>query len=113
MLRAESQPRQALAKPLLIINIMAQETSREPMMSFMVEAGTLEQQLGILAASILPGFPYADVPQMGPSILIVADGDTTLARREADRLAGGIWDARNQFVSSLPDATQAVSMALK
>jgi microcystin degradation protein MlrC len=36
-----------------------------------------------------------------------------LARREADRLAGHLWDARTQFVSSLPDAIQAVSMALK
>jgi microcystin degradation protein MlrC len=113
LLRSEIQPRQALAKPPLIINIMAQESSREPMKSFMDEARALEQQPGILAASILPGFAYADVPQMGPSVLIVADGDTTLARREADRLAGHLWDTRTQFVSSLPDATQAVSMALK
>jgi microcystin degradation protein MlrC len=113
LLRDEIQPRQALAKPPLLINIMTQETSQEPMKSFMDEARALEQQPGILAASILPGFPYADVPQMGPSVLIVTDGDAELARREADRLAGQLYDARTQFVRSLPDAAQAVSLALK
>jgi microcystin degradation protein MlrC len=113
LLRREIQPRQALSKPPLIINIMTQETSQEPMKSFMDEARALERQPGILAASILPGFPYADVLQMGPSVLVVSDGDAELARREANRLADRIWDARSQFVCSLPDATQAVSMALR
>jgi microcystin degradation protein MlrC len=113
LLRGEIQPRQALAKPPLIINIMTQETSQEPMKSFMDEAHALERQPGILAASILPGFPYADVPQMGPSVLMVTDGDAELARREADRLAGALWEARAQFVRSLPDAAQAVSSALQ
>ena len=41
----------------------------------MDQARTLEEKPGILAASLLPGFAYADVPQMGPSVLIMADGD--------------------------------------
>jgi microcystin degradation protein MlrC len=113
LLRGEIRPQQALAKPPLIINIMTQETSQEPMKSFMNEGRALEQQPVILAASILPGFPYADVPQMGPSVLIVTDDNEKLARQEADRLASRIWEARTQFVSSLPDAAQAVSLALK
>ena len=58
------------------------------------EARALEQQPGILAVSLLPGFAYADVPQMGPSVVVVADGDADLARREADRLAGRLVGAR-------------------
>jgi microcystin degradation protein MlrC len=113
ILRKEIDPRQALAKPPLIINIMAQETARRPMNWFMEAARELEKQPGILSASLLPGFPYADVAQMGPSVVVVANGDGQLARREADRLANQIWEARGQFTATLPDAARAVGLALK
>ena len=51
---------------------------------------------------MLPGFAYADVPQMGPSVVVVTDGDAGLARREADRLAARLWDARESLVRELP-----------
>jgi microcystin degradation protein MlrC len=113
MLRGEVRPRQALAKPPLIVNIMVQDTSQEPLKTFMDEARALEQQAGILAVSLLPGFAYADVPQMGPSVVVVADGDAERARREADRLADRLWQARERLNVSLPDAATAVARALR
>ncbi len=112
MLRGEIHPRQALAKPPVIVNIMVHDTSCEPLKSFMEEARTLERQPGILAVSLLPGFPYADVPHMGPSIIVVADNNAELARREAERLGAKLWDARERLVRKLPDAATAVSQAL-
>jgi microcystin degradation protein MlrC len=112
-LRGEARPCQALAKPPVIVNIMVHDTSREPLRSFLAEARDLERQPGILAVSLLPGFPYADVPQMGPSVLVVADGDPALARREADRLAGRLWEARDRLVPALPDPETAVRRALE
>jgi microcystin degradation protein MlrC len=111
--RGEVRPCQALAKPPLIVNIMVHDTSREPLKAFMDEARALEQRPGILAASLLPGFAYADVPQMGPSALVVADNDPGLARREADRLAGLLWAARSRLAADLPDAATAVGLALR
>jgi microcystin degradation protein MlrC len=111
-LRGEVRPCQALAKPPMILNIMAHDTSREPLRSFMEAARALERKPGILAASLLPGFAYADVPQMGPSVLVVSDGDPALARREADALAGALWQARHAFAPALPDAAEAVRLAL-
>src|SRR5262249_33882292 len=75
MLRGDIRPCQALAKPPVIVNILTQETSREPLKTLLHEAASLEQRPSILAVSLLPGFAYADVPQMGPSIVVVADGD--------------------------------------
>jgi microcystin degradation protein MlrC len=66
-----------------------------------------------LAASILPGVPYADVPQMGPSILVVADADPALAQAEADRLGRNLWDARERFIAHLADPAAAVAQALR
>ncbi len=113
MLRGQARPRQALAKPPLIVNIMVHDTSCEPLRSFMEEARALEQQPGILRVNLLPGFAYADVPQMGPSVVVVTDGDADLARREADRLAGKLWDARERMVRQLPDVAEAVARALQ
>jgi microcystin degradation protein MlrC len=111
--RGEVRPCQALAKPPLIVNIMAHDTSCEPLRSFMDAARELEQQPGILAASLLPGFAYADVPQMGPSVVVVADGDRALAECHADALGASLWEARHRFAPLLPDAAAAVRQALQ
>jgi microcystin degradation protein MlrC len=112
-LRGPIRPCQALAKPPLLVNIMLQDTSREPLKSFMDEVRALEDQPGILAASFLPGFAYADVPQMGPAVIVVADGDPDLARKQADRLAARLWDERERWTVQLPDAAAAVQQALQ
>jgi microcystin degradation protein MlrC len=113
LLRGEARPRQALAKPPVIVNIMAHDTSEEPLRSLLAEAKALEGQPGILAVSLLPGFAYADVPQMGPAVVVVADGDAGRARREADRLADRLWRERERLTADLPDPATAVARALQ
>ncbi len=112
-LRGEVRPCVALAKPPLIVNIMAQDTSQEPLKSFLKDVRGLEERPGLLAVSLLPGFAYADMPQMGPSVVVVADGDAGLARRVADRVAARLWDLRDRLTKQLPDAATAVAQALK
>jgi microcystin degradation protein MlrC len=112
MLKGQLSPVQVLAKPAMIVNIMVHDTSCEPLRSLMAATRALEKLPGICAASLLPGFAYADVPQMGPSILIVADGDRNLAAREADKLADRLWQMRHLLAAQLPDAATAVAQAL-
>ena len=111
-IRCKIRPTQALAKPPMIVNIMVHDTSREPLRAFMNEIRELERKPGLLTASLLPGFAYADVPQMGPSVIAVSDGDPDLARREADRVGQRLWDARGRLSAELPDAATAVRIAL-
>jgi microcystin degradation protein MlrC len=49
---------------------------------------------------------------MGPSVVVVADGDLELARREADALSRDLYEARASFEVKLPDAAEAVRLAL-
>jgi microcystin degradation protein MlrC len=112
-LRGDVRPQQALAKPPLVVNILAQETDREPMKSLMNEACQLEEEPGVLAVSLLPGFAYADVPQMGPSVIAVTDGDAELARRTADALAERLWAVRGELTATPPDTATAVARALR
>lgn len=111
-LKGEVRPRLAIAKPPMLINIMKQDTSREPLLGFVRRLPELEAKPGVLAASLLPGFAYADVPEMGPSVVVVTDGDLDQARREADGLAKDLYEARAAFEAKLPDAAEAVRLAL-
>jgi microcystin degradation protein MlrC len=110
--RGEVRPTQALAKPATLITIACQNTSFEPLKPFMAEARSLEQQSGVLSANISAGFPYADVHEVGPSVLIVTDNDPKRARVEADRLAAKLFAARQDLVRTLPNAPEAVARAI-
>ena len=82
-LRGEVRPVQAAAFPRLAINIERQLTT-EPHCRRLYEQADRQLTLpGVLSNSILLGFPYADVAEMGSSILVVADGDRALAQRLA------------------------------
>jgi microcystin degradation protein MlrC len=50
---------------------------------------------------------------MGPSVVVVADGDPALAQRTADEVADQLWADREKFDVKLPDAASAVREALK
>jgi microcystin degradation protein MlrC len=78
----------------------------------MQAAIALEQQPGVLACSIAAGYQYADVPAMGPSIVVVTDNDPELARREAERLGQMMWDIRDQLKPEVLKAEAAVQRAM-
>jgi microcystin degradation protein MlrC len=113
ILRESIKPAQALAKPPLIVNIMVQDTSCEPLRSFLAQARELERRPGMLSVSLMAGFPYADVPQMGPSVIAVHESTPGLARATADIFAEQLWFAREQMSRPLPDAATAVRQALQ
>jgi microcystin degradation protein MlrC len=113
IVRGEVRPTQAFAKPANIITIACQNTSLDPLRPFIDEAHELERQPGVLSANISAGFPYADVYEMGPAVLVVTDNDPARAQAEADRLSGKLFAARRQLVKDLPDAPSAVTRAIR
>jgi microcystin degradation protein MlrC len=54
----------------------------------------------VLSISIVLGFPYADVPEMGTSIIAVTDNNKTLAKEIATTLADAMWRDRQAFNST-------------
>ncbi|MFO0879449.1 MAG: M81 family metallopeptidase [Gemmataceae bacterium] len=110
--RGEIRPRLAMARPPFLVNIMRQNSADEPFAGFLRQAAAMDSTPGLLAGSFLPGFAYSDVPQIGPSVLVVADGDRERAQAEADAFAARLWEARAGFQATLPDAASAVRTAL-
>jgi microcystin degradation protein MlrC len=110
--RGEVRPASALVKPELLFNIYHHNTSQPPMQPVMQAAIELEQQPGILACSVAAGYQYADVPWMGPVVVVVADGDPALAQREAARLGELMWARRQALKTKAPEPVGAVALAL-
>ena len=108
------RPAQAIEKPPMLYNILFHDTNKPPMLPLVTELKRLEREDSrILAASAAVGYQYADVPQMGPSIVVVTDGDRGLARHESRRLADLMWGHRHEMAIELPEAAEAVQLALQ
>ena len=110
--RGKVRPTQAIVKPLLYLTKIHQYTKREPLLAIVEETRRLEKDPRFLAASLSGSYHYADVPNMAPSVVVVTDNDQTLAEQEAQRLADMLWERRDQFELTLPDATTAVGQAI-
>ncbi|MBI1355680.1 MAG: MlrC domain protein [Acidobacteria bacterium] len=108
-----AKPTQAIEKPPMVYNILWHNTNREPMLPLVQEARRLERDNPkILGVSVPPGYQYADVPQMGPSVVVVTDNDPELARSEAKRLAAMMYEHRKVMRLDLPDPAEAVRQAM-
>ncbi|HEX4607602.1 MAG TPA: M81 family metallopeptidase [Urbifossiella sp.] len=110
--RGEVRPVVHVAKPPLILNLLGQDTDRAPMNGLMDLARQAEGWPGVLSVSLMAGFPYADVPEMGPGVIVVADGDRGKARAAAEELAGAMWNARERLYVPCPTPAEAVTRAV-
>lgn len=105
-------PTQALSKPPLLIHLLAQETEREPLKSLIAELDGFERTLGFVDASILAGFPYADVAAAGPSCVAVTDNDPALASEIVESLSARLWSVRQELTAVPLGPAEAVAAAL-
>ncbi len=113
ILKENVMPTQALAKPPMILNILYQNTSAEPMLSIINNAEQLENNANILVANVAAGYPYADVSEIGPSFVVVTDDEPQLAQTEANRLSDMLWNIRDRLSLNLPDTSEAVQQAIQ
>src|SRR5918994_1455556 len=83
--------------PLIVPNQVMVTTWQSPLKIAVDRAREIEREPGVLAATVLGGFPFADVPFAGVATIVVTDDDPALARRYADELAAICWARRDQF----------------
>jgi len=88
-------------------------TTKEPMKGFVRRAHELEREPGILSVSIAHGFPWGDTPDTGTKVVVIADGDETLAARTAASLGKEIYAARDELLPRFPGIEAALDQATK
>ena len=111
-LRGEIRPVQAAEMPAMLIHISKQHTAEGPAFALYQSVQEVLAWPGILSASIAMGFYYADVQEMGVSLVAVADNDLELARRAAQHMAARVWSLRDDLTGELPSPADAVRAAL-
>lgn len=112
MLRGEVRPVRALRKPPLIMPVQAGETERQPVKDLMALAMEMEQRPHVLNVSVVPGFPYADEPRVGTSLLVTTDNRPDLAEAYADELVEFLWRRRDELRIRNHAPADAVAMAI-
>ena len=77
----------------------------------LAECRRLEEEGRALAAGIMIGNPFTDVPELCSQVLILTDGDKAAAEREAIRLAEEFWPLRFRMQGKLVPLDRAVAQA--
>ena len=108
-----NRPTMAHARlPLIVPNQSMVTTWQSPLKIAIDRAREIEREPGVLAATVLGGFPFADVPFGGVATIVVTDGDPALARRYADELAGICWEQRADFTIHPTPVADAIAEAM-
>ncbi len=108
MLRGEVKPTQALATPPVVINIERQLTNVSPCLELQELADELRTRPDVLSVSVILGFPYADVAELGSSFIVVTDNEPALAKQYAAELGQYLWEHRQAFVGQFVSAKEAL-----
>ena len=110
-LRGEIRPLQAAVYPPLAINIERQLSSERHLVRLYDRADRMLNRENVLSNSILLGFPYADVEDMGSSVIVVTDGDASLASQLAKQLGVDMWGHRADYVGQMVSIDEALDRA--
>jgi microcystin degradation protein MlrC len=112
-LRGKIQPRMAVTKLPMIVSPTKARTVDEPLGSILPVAREMEARGEILHASFFPVQPWLDIPDLGFAVLVCAHGDAGAAQRAADKLAGLVWERRQEFDPVLVSLKDAIETGLK
>ena len=77
-------------------------TTREPMADLVARFKAAEREPGILSVSFAHGFPWGDTPDTGSRVLVISDGDASLATATAERIGREVYDRREALLPRFP-----------
>ena len=110
-LQKKIKPQQVLIQSDLAISIEQHLTKEEPCKSLYAYVQELGKQENILSISILLGFPYADVREMGSSFIVVSNDDPALAERIGRQLESYLMDNKEHFVGKKNNIPSSLVLA--
>jgi microcystin degradation protein MlrC len=111
IIKKEIRPAVAFRQLPLVSVVPMQCSYREPMKSLISRMHAIEQEKDIVNAGMALGYPYADIHDVGMSVLVTANHDQDLAARKADELAHAIWAQRDAFTPKCTPIPEAIAYA--
>ncbi|PUA16289.1 M81 family metallopeptidase [Glaciimonas sp. PCH181] len=111
MLEQKSRPVVGWRQLPLLSATLTSNTSISAMQRAVQAAIAAESEPGVLAVSILAGFPLSDFHDAGMSVVVVADNDPALANKVAENIARTMWTERAGFVYDSKPLRESLSRA--
>lgn len=107
------KPTMATRKPGVLTPSVYQGTGTSPSMEIMERARIWEERTRDAYVSVAYGFAYADVPDIGATVMVITNDDQKLADRIADDMSDFIWKRREAFAGkTLPKTEEGVRLAI-
>lgn len=110
-LQGEAEPVLSAIKIPMITPAETQLTEEYPLKDLMELTRRQEEDPRVLSSSLFAVQPWLDVPELGWTSVIVADGDRELADQMAGELAAAAWGYRQDFVRPCPTYVDALDEA--
>lgn len=107
--RDEIRPTMAIHQLPMFWSTPCQVTSRPPMNEAIQQLHEMERREGVVSMTVATGFPWADVPEAGSSVIAVTDNDQQLARQLADELGAWIWERRRRWYAPPRSVREALA----
>jgi len=112
--RGDIDPVVVCRRPGIVSASIFQATSYHPMKDLLERCREWEEQEEqLLYLAVAPGYAYADVPDIGMSVIAVADGDEELASKAAQDVSDLAWSLRHSFARDLPKPPEAVAEVMQ
>ncbi|OIB55279.1 M81 family metallopeptidase [Natrialba sp. SSL1] len=110
-IRGDCSPVMHIERPPLSPVTPTQNTQEGPMAELMEYARSIEERDKIVKVNVFPGFSRSDVPSMGFSVPVIADGDPAAAKAASRDLSEKVWEVREEFVGDFLKPPKAVTEA--
>jgi microcystin degradation protein MlrC len=111
-IEGQIKPTMALRRLPMLLPAEKSVTTDGPFREIINRAIQLENQAGFLSASVFYAQPWLDLPDVGASVIVIADDQPALAEHEAEQLAERFWQKRFECVVQLTPLDIAVEQAL-
>lgn len=98
--------------PLIAPNQSMVTTWQSPLKKAIDRAREIEKEPGVIAATVLGGFPFSDVPYTSVATIVVTDNDKASAKKYANELAQICWNLREDFTIHPTPIKDAIAEAL-
>lgn len=109
-LKKEIKPLPFLFQIPLVISIEQQYTGKDPCKSLYDYVTQLSKEKDVLSVSVVLGFPYADVNEMGTSVIVITDNNRTPALSIGKKIEDYIIENKEAFVGDKKDISSVLPL---
>jgi microcystin degradation protein MlrC len=110
-MQGDIRPSTVIARRPMIYGLDHGRTQRGPMAELIARGVALENSGAALVVSICAGFSRANIRDVGPSVTVTVDGDSTRAQAIAEEFMDHAWETRDYSTVKMLSVAEAVALA--